>query len=61
MELVVIDMIATQQEMKEQRIPLGYRDSCAHLLIPLNQCRLRELYQPWKCTDERYPFSQLTS
>lgn len=40
--------------MKFHRVPLGYRDSCAHLLIPLNQCRLRELYLPWKCEEERY-------
>ena len=47
-------MIATQEEMKANRVPLGFRDSCAHLLIPLNQCRLREFYLPWKCEDERY-------
>lgn len=40
--------------MKANRVPLGFRDSCAHLLIPLNQCRLREFYLPWKCEDERY-------
>jgi NADH dehydrogenase (ubiquinone) 1 beta subcomplex subunit 7 len=45
---------ASQEEMKANRVPLGYRDSCAHLLIPLNQCRLREFYLPWKCEDERY-------
>lgn len=46
--------VATQEEMKAMRVPLGYRDSCAHLLIPLNQCRLREFYLPWKCEEERY-------
>jgi NADH dehydrogenase (ubiquinone) 1 beta subcomplex subunit 7 len=40
--------------MKANRVPLGFRDSCAHLLIPLNQCRLRSFYLPWKCEDERY-------
>lgn len=48
-----VDTTASQEEMKANRLPLGFRDSCAHLLIPLNQCRLREFYLPWKCEDER--------
>lgn len=24
--------------MKDAKLPLGFRDNCAHLLIPLNQC-----------------------
>ncbi|KAJ0238018.1 hypothetical protein HA466_0245240 [Hirschfeldia incana] len=32
-------MIATQEEMVAAKVPLGYRDQCAHLLIPLNKCR----------------------
>ena len=35
--------------MSEARLPLQYRDSCAHLLIPLNRCRFEEYYLPWKC------------
>lgn len=35
--------------MSTARLPLAYRDSCAHLLIPLNQCRFDEFYLPWKC------------
>lgn len=46
--------VASQEDMKANRVPLGFRDSCAHLLIPLNQCRLRSFYLPWKCEDERY-------
>ena len=40
---------ATKQEMSDARLPLAYRDSCAHLLIPLNRCRYEEYYLPWKC------------
>lgn len=40
---------ATREEMREARLPLAYRDSCAHLLIPLNQCRKETWYAPWKC------------
>lgn len=35
--------------MTDARLPLAYRDSCAHLLIPLNSCRHKEYYLPWKC------------
>lgn len=35
--------------MRDARVPLAYRDSCAHLLIPLNRCRYETYYLPWKC------------
>lgn len=35
--------------MSEAKLPLPYRDSCAHLLIPLNKCRHKTWYAPWKC------------
>lgn len=35
--------------MSAARLPIAYRDSCAHLLIPLNRCRFEEYYLPWKC------------
>jgi hypothetical protein len=35
--------------MSDAKLPLAYRDSCAHLLIPLNRCRREEYYLPWKC------------
>lgn len=41
--------LASQKEMSDARLPLAYRDSCAHLLIPLNRCRRDEYYLPWKC------------
>jgi len=40
---------ATREEMSAAKLPLPYRDSCAHLLIPLNRCRYEEYYLPWKC------------
>ncbi|KAJ8773548.1 hypothetical protein K2173_005794 [Erythroxylum novogranatense] len=51
-------MIATQQEMVENRVPLPYRDQCAHLLIPLNKCRQAELYLPWKCEEQRHAYEK---
>merc|ERR1712000_177609 len=43
---------ATREEMRDARLPLAYRDSCGHLLIPLNKCRRETFYAPWKCSDE---------
>lgn len=40
---------ATREEMSAARVPLAYRDSCAHLLIRLNKCRYENYYLPWKC------------
>ncbi|KAK3442479.1 NADH dehydrogenase [ubiquinone] 1 beta subcomplex subunit 7 [Eucalyptus grandis] len=51
-------MIATQEEMVEARVPLAYRDQCAHLLIPLNKCRQAEYYLPWKCEGERHSYEK---
>lgn len=40
---------ASREEMSAAKLPIPYRDSCAHLLIPLNRCRYEEYYLPWKC------------
>ncbi|GLJ52617.1 hypothetical protein SUGI_1119820 [Cryptomeria japonica] len=50
--------IATQEEMMKARVPLGYRDQCAHLLIPLNECRVKEFYLPWKCEHDRHTYEK---
>ncbi|KAF2084640.1 hypothetical protein K490DRAFT_75738 [Saccharata proteae CBS 121410] len=49
---------ATREEMSAAKLPLAYRDSCAHLLIPLNRCRYEEYYLPWKCVDERHSYEK---
>ncbi|KAF2182003.1 hypothetical protein K469DRAFT_729128 [Zopfia rhizophila CBS 207.26] len=49
---------ASREEMSAARLPLPYRDSCAHLLIPLNRCRYEEYYLPWKCEDERHTYEK---
>jgi hypothetical protein len=48
-EVLTVRTEATREEMSAARLPLPYRDSCAHLLIPLNRCRHEEYYLPWKC------------
>ncbi|KAI1490246.1 NADH-ubiquinone oxidoreductase B18 subunit-domain-containing protein [Biscogniauxia mediterranea] len=49
---------ATREEMREAKLPLAYRDSCANLLIPLNRCRTETYYLPWKCEDERHSYEK---
>ena len=55
-----VDMLtmaaASHKQMSDARLPLAYRDSCAHLLIPLNKCRRDEYYLPWKCEVRRAVF-----
>ena len=38
-----------QVEMNNAKLDIGYRDFCAHLLIPLNECRRAAFYMPWSC------------
>ncbi|KAE9964791.1 hypothetical protein BLS_008059 [Venturia inaequalis] len=49
---------ATAEQMSAARLPMAYRDSCAHLLIPLNRCRQAEYYLPWKCETERHTYEK---
>jgi len=51
-------MKATKEEMKKAGIDLAYRDFCAHLLIPLNECRRKSFFLPWKCKDERHVYEK---
>ncbi|KAF1343729.1 NADH-ubiquinone oxidoreductase B18 subunit-domain-containing protein [Delphinella strobiligena] len=49
---------ATRSQMSDAKLPIPYRDSCAHLLIPLNRCRYEEYYLPWKCENERHTYEK---
>lgn len=44
--------------MVDEKVPIAYRDQCAHLLIPLNKCRSAELFLPWKCENERHTYEK---
>ena len=56
--LVIVDMKATQEQMHDARLDLAFRDHCAHLLIPLNECRRDTMYLPWKCEHERHAYEK---
>ncbi|KDQ29910.1 NDUFB7, NADH dehydrogenase 1 beta subcomplex, 7, 18kDa [Pleurotus ostreatus PC15] len=49
---------ASQTELKANKVPLGWRDQCSALLIPLNACRRDTMYLPWKCEDERHVYEK---
>ncbi|KAI1747802.1 NADH-ubiquinone oxidoreductase B18 subunit-domain-containing protein [Xylaria castorea] len=49
---------ATREEMRDAKLPIAYRDSCANLLMPLNRCRVDTYYMPWKCEDERHSYEK---
>jgi NADH dehydrogenase (ubiquinone) 1 beta subcomplex subunit 7 len=42
-----------QVDMNNAKLDIGYRDFCAHLLIPLNECRRAAFYMPWSCGEVR--------
>jgi len=52
------EMIATREEMKEAKVPLPFRNYCAHLLIPLNECRKATFYSPFQCSDLRHAYEK---
>ncbi|SNX87934.1 related to NADH-ubiquinone oxidoreductase B18 subunit [Melanopsichium pennsylvanicum] len=49
---------ASLEDSNAARLPLGYRDQCSALLIPLNKCRKQTFYAPWKCEDERHTYEK---
>ena len=51
-------MKVTLEQMKKHQVPLVFRDYCAHILIPLNECRRETWYSPWKCTDLRHSYEK---
>ncbi|EIM85415.1 uncharacterized protein STEHIDRAFT_122352 [Stereum hirsutum FP-91666 SS1] len=55
---MAVSTTASQEEMKQYKLPIGFRDRCSALLIPLNVCRKDSFYLPWKCEDERHVFEK---
>ncbi|EFJ09421.1 hypothetical protein SELMODRAFT_8892, partial [Selaginella moellendorffii] len=49
---------ASNKEMERARVPLEWRDQCAHRLIPLNKCRQQNYYLPWRCVELRHSFEK---
>lgn len=51
-------MHATQEQLRDAKVDLAYRDFCAHLLIPLNECRKANYFLPWRCEHERHVYEK---
>ena len=51
-------MKVTHEEMRAAKLPIAFRDYCAHLLIPLNKCRQDTMYMPFKCSHERHEYEK---
>ena len=51
-------MKVTHEEMKAARVPLLFRDYCAHILIPLNECRVKTWYSPFQCSELRHAYEK---
>ncbi|TFK67865.1 hypothetical protein BDN72DRAFT_798541 [Pluteus cervinus] len=49
---------ASQTELKQHKVPLGWRDGCSALLLPLNVCRKDRYYVPWECEHERHAYEK---
>jgi len=35
-----------------------WRDYCAHILIPLNKCRIDHYWLPWTCMDLKHAYEK---
>ncbi|GLB42108.1 putative NADH-ubiquinone oxidoreductase B18 subunit (NDUFB7) [Lyophyllum shimeji] len=52
------ETMASREEVKANRVPLGWRDHCSALLLPLNVCRKKNYYVPWECEHERHIYEK---
>mmetsp|Transcript_5928 Transcript_5928/g.9875 ORF Transcript_5928/g.9875 Transcript_5928/m.9875 type:complete len:92 (-) Transcript_5928:156-431(-) len=46
------------EALKAAKIPLAFRDTCAHLLVKLNRCRRDNTFSPHECGHERHTYEQ---
>mmetsp|Transcript_14151 Transcript_14151/g.17090 ORF Transcript_14151/g.17090 Transcript_14151/m.17090 type:complete len:95 (-) Transcript_14151:181-465(-) len=46
------------EALKAAKIPLAFRDTCAHLLVGLNKCRRENFYSPNECGHERHTYEE---
>ena len=44
--------------LKQEQVPLALRDTCAHLLVPLNRCRRETLFNPDRCGQQRHIYEE---
>ncbi|EDQ87062.1 uncharacterized protein MONBRDRAFT_33481 [Monosiga brevicollis MX1] len=44
------------EELRENKVPLAFRDACADFLISLNKCRTENRFLPWKCEHQMHEY-----
>jgi len=50
------EMKISREELKRHEIPVALRDYCAHLVVPLLECRKRSYWLPWYCEHEAHEY-----
>jgi hypothetical protein len=56
--VMVVVMIATEEEMESAKLPLADRDFCAHLLLKYRACRADKAPWLWQCGHEKHEYLQ---
>ncbi|TPX30380.1 hypothetical protein SeLEV6574_g08614 [Synchytrium endobioticum] len=51
-------MLMSQEDLAKHRIPIAWRDYCAHLLPDLYKCRHDHYYLPWACEKQRVAWTK---
>ncbi|XP_071487641.1 NADH dehydrogenase [ubiquinone] 1 beta subcomplex subunit 7-like [Diadema antillarum] len=51
------EMVATQEEMNQARVPLDKRDYCAHLYIALMKCKNENFPNALKCNHVKHAYN----
>ena len=46
------------EAMKVNKVPVAFRDTCAHILIPLNKCRVETHWSPFSCGHLRHTYEE---
>ena len=44
--------------LAKAKTPIAYRDTCGHLLVPLNKCRRESWWNPGECGHERHTYEE---
>ena len=51
-------MIATEEEMNSAKVPLRYRDYCAHKYIDFKACIKNNMPFYWRCKHARHEYME---
>mmetsp|Transcript_22881 Transcript_22881/g.21997 ORF Transcript_22881/g.21997 Transcript_22881/m.21997 type:complete len:92 (+) Transcript_22881:163-438(+) len=46
------------QALAKAQTPIAFRDTCGHLLVPLNKCRRQTWWNPEECGHQRHTYEE---